>query len=328
MAELRWNPLLGTWTMVSANRQKRPDLPKDWCAFCPGPGKKVPPGYDVFIYDNDFPIMRPDPDTPDEIGGELYPAMESYGKCDVILYSPDHNAHLSSLTLPHLRKLVDLWRERTGALVKDPKIKYVFIFENRGREVGATMQHPHGQLYAYPFVPQKIGVELGNCRAHYERTGNCLLCDINAEELSFGKRVIFENAHFLAYLPVFTDYPYGVFLTAKRHIGLFTDMTGDERDSLAASLKDVTGMFDSLFDKEFPYMMCAHQSPCNTAEYGDYNKFYHFHIEFYPPLRSADRVKFYASSELGAWAAANPLRVEDTAPLLRDALAKFRGKSV
>ncbi|OHD56796.1 MAG: galactose-1-phosphate uridylyltransferase [Spirochaetes bacterium GWF1_51_8] len=325
MAELRWNPLLGTYTMVAANRQQRPDLPADWCAFCPGPGKKVPSDYDVFMYENDFPVMKPDADTPDEIGGELYPTLENHGKCEVILYSPRHDAHLCTLSQGHIRKLVDLWCERNSVLSEDPKVKYVFIFENRGREVGATMSHPHGQLYAYPFVPQKIDIELANCRAHYDKKGSCLICDMNREELRFGKRVIGENNGFYYYLPAFTDYPYGVFITAKRHFGNFAGMTFAERDDLALALKNVTGMFDTLFEKPFPYMMCIHQTPCNMADHGDFEKYYHFHIEFYPPLRSADRIKFYASSELGAWAAANPLRVEDTAIRLREALAGFLG---
>jgi len=155
MAELRWNPLLQTWTMVASNRQDRPQLPKDWCPFCPGSGK-VPDHYEVHAYDNDFPALTLTPDQPDFPVKGLYQVAPNYGKCEVILYSSNHYGTLPSLSVDHIYKLLDLLAERYRVLAKDPKIKYIFQFENRGEEVGVTMPHPHGQIYAYPFVPQKL----------------------------------------------------------------------------------------------------------------------------------------------------------------------------
>lgn len=149
MAELRYNPLLRDWTLVAANRQHRPDLPEDACPFCPGSGK-VPSHYGVLAYDNDFPVLFPNPPRPDEVGSELYRTRESYGKCELILYSSDHQARLPMLPLSQVRDLVNLWVERTRILAQNPRHEYVLIFENRGPEVGATLSHPHGQLYALP----------------------------------------------------------------------------------------------------------------------------------------------------------------------------------
>ena len=146
MYELRWNPLLRTYTMVASNRQSRPDMPKDWCPFCPGEGKKVPPDYDVFSYDNDFPALKLNPDEITVKSTGKYSAVQNYGKCEVILYSPDHNAKLYELSPQHIVKLIHLWKDRFIELSKDEKIKYIFEFENRGEEVGVTMPHPHGQL--------------------------------------------------------------------------------------------------------------------------------------------------------------------------------------
>lgn len=325
MAELRWNPLLSTWTMVAANRQARPHLPKDWCPFCPGSGK-VPENYDVYKYDNDFPALTLSPEPPEPLGNAPYKALPNYGKCEVILYSPEHQATLPNLPISHIEKLINLLAKRYTELSTDLNVKYVFQFENRGEEVGVTMPHPHGQIYAYPFVPQKIQVELNNCRQYFRQEGRCLVCDMNKEESSYRRRIIAENESFIAYLPYFTDYPYGVFIVSKRHTGNITQFDKQERRDLAAILKNIAGAFDNLFNKLFPYMMCIHQTPVNTEEYQDSGDYYHFHIEFYPPLREANKIKFYASSEMGAWAACNPMSVEQTAVTLREALERFVAK--
>ncbi|HZL83279.1 MAG TPA: galactose-1-phosphate uridylyltransferase [Candidatus Deferrimicrobium sp.] len=322
MAELRWNPLLRTWTMVAGNRQARPNLRTDGCPFCPGSGS-VPSTYDVLEYDNDFPALTTDPDEPDAVGSELSPVAPNYGKCEVILYSPQHDASLHDLSIAHLTRLVELWTERQRILSSDPRIKYIFPFENRGEEVGVTMRHPHGQLYAYPFVPLKIRTELDSAYAWHGEHGSCMFCDLTRDEMSDGRRIILANESFVAYIPSFTDYPYGVFVTSRVHKGSFLDFTPSERTDLARMLKTLTGGFDLLFARRFPYMMCIHQTPVNSPEDAGCEDSYHFHIEFYPPLRGETTVKYYASSEMGAWAACNPLRVEDTAPALAAACRKF-----
>ncbi|WP_040212910.1 galactose-1-phosphate uridylyltransferase [Clostridium polynesiense] len=322
MAELRWNPLLKDWTIVASHRQNRPQMPKDWCPFCPGSGN-VPDNYDVHKYDNDFPALSPNPSAPDMVGSDFYKTTESYGKCEVILYSPEHRTTLPQLPVEHIRKLVDLWCERFEELSKDEKIKYIFEFENRGEEVGVTMPHPHGQIYGYSQMPLKIKTELNSCREHYEEHKECLICRMNKEEKDFEKRIIIENEDFLAYIPFFTDFPYGVFIVSKNHRSKMTDFTEREKDNFAKILKDMTGTFDALFDKLFPYMMCIHQAPVNSPEYGNYDDYYHFHVEFYPPLRSSEKIKYYASSEMGAWAACNPTAVEDTAEDLKAAYKKY-----
>ena len=325
MSELRWNPLLRTYTIVASNRQNRPNMPKDWCPFCPGSGK-VPDNYDVLMYQNDFPALSYNPAQPDLESTDLYKVAENYGKCEVILYSSDHYTSLPHLSVEHIYKLINLWTERTIEIAKESKVKYVFVFENRGEEVGVTMPHPHGQIYGYPFVPLKLKVELDSCKEYYEKTGRNMLLDMNEEEKKFKKRIIEENDTFLSYIPFFTDYPYGVFIVCKKPRSTFADFNDAEKKDLASILKTTTGGLDSLFDKPFPYMMCVHQSPVNEEEYKDCNKYYNFHIEFYPPLRDSSRIKFYASSEMGAWAATNTRAVEETAGELREAINRFNLK--
>ena len=319
MAELRYNPLIKDWVMIASHRQNRPQMPKDWCPFCPGSGK-VPEHFTVYEYDNDFPALSQNPPIPDDVATELYKTKEAYGKCEVILYSPEHTVTLPELSVEHIRELVDLWTSRFEELRKDERIKYIFIFENRGDVVGVTMPHPHGQIYGYSYIPKKLELELASCKEYKEEKGECLICDIVKNEKEFGKRVIIENEDFITFLPFFADYPYGVYVAAKGHVQNLTQFSDRQKNNLAEILKETAGTLDSLFDYTFPYMMCMHQDPVNGEDASEY---YHFHIEFYPPMRSADKQKFNASSETGAWASCNPTAPEEMAEQLKKAHEKF-----
>ena len=181
MAELRWHPLIKDWVMIASHRQGRPQMPKDWCPFCPGSGK-VPENYTVHKYDNDFPALSQNPPEPDDVANEFFKVKEAYGKCEVILYSPEHTVTLPELSVDHISKLVDLWTQRFEAISADEKIKYVFIFENRGDVVGVTMPHPHGQIYGYSVIPKKIELEMDSCREYFGENKKCLICDMLKEE--------------------------------------------------------------------------------------------------------------------------------------------------
>ena len=323
MAELRWNPLIKDWIMIASHRQNRPQMPKDWCPFCPGSGK-VPETFKVLKYDNDFPALSQTPPEPDDVATELYKTKPAYGKCEVILYSPEHTITLPELPEEHIRELVDLWEERFTEIKSDENIKYVFIFENRGEAVGVTMPHPHGQIYGYSVIPKKIELEIDAFKEHKENTGICLMCDMLKDETADGRRIIIENEDFLAFLPFFSEYPYGMYIAAKRHIQNLCDMTEREKDNLAKILKETSGTLDSLFDYTFPYMMCMYQNPVNSGN----TDFHHFHIAFYPPMRSKDKIKFNASSETGAWAHCNPTAPEEKAEELREAYKRFKNKNI
>lgn len=319
MAELRKHPLTNDWIMIASHRQNRPQMPKDYCPFCPGSGK-VPEHYDVYKYDNDFPALSQDPPAPDAVADDFFETAPCYGKCEVILYSPEHTVTLPELPREHITKLVDLWAERYEALSTDEKIKYVFIFENRGDVVGVTMPHPHGQIYGYSFLPKKLELEVDNAKKHYRENGKCLFCNWLDHEVADGRRVIFRNEHFTVFLPFFSEYPYGVYIMSNAHKSNITEFSAEERSCLAETLRQTTGMLDSLFGYKFPYMMCMYNEPVNGE---DLSAEYHWHIAFYPPMRSAEKVKYNASSETGAWAHCNPTCPEDTAVELREAHARF-----
>lgn len=319
MAELRWHPLIKDWIMIAGNRQGRPQMPKDYCPFCPSFGNV--PEYEVMEYDNDFPALSQNPPEPDDVATDFFKVKPSYGKCEVILYSPGHNITLPELSDSHMKKLVDLWCERFQAMRADEKIKYVFIFENRGEMVGVTMPHPHGQIYGYSFLPKKLELETQAAKEYYEEKHACLFCDMLKNEVKEDTRIIFRNEHFTVFLPFYCEYPYGVYVMPNRHAQYMTDFTEAEKEALGLTLRDTVGMLDNLFGIRFPYMMCMHNAPVNS---GDYSKDFHFHIEFFPPMRSADKQKFNASSETGAWASCNPTCPEETSAELRAAYKRYK----
>lgn len=309
--------------MVAAQRQGRPNMPEGWCPFCPGSGR-VPEAYEVLKYDNDYPVLTQETLQPLDDGG-FFKRQGAYGKCEVILYHSDHTVTLPELPLVHIRKLVDLWCNRVEELKRDKNIRYIYIFENRGREAGVTMPHPHGQLYAFGWVPQTIQLELESSKEHFKLTGRCLMCELLENEQGEGSRLVYENASFSIFVPFFTAWPYGVYLVPKAHLGDLTDLSNDQKDGLADALKVLTGAYDTLFGRPFPYMMGIHQTPVNSE---DSSRYYHMHFEFYPPLRATDKQYFRASCETGAGAYCNVTLPEETAEELRQAVAKFISKGV
>ena len=323
MSEFRYNPLLDDWTIVNGNRQKRPDMPKDYCAFCPGSGK-VPDHYTVLKYDNDWPSMSTNPAEPDPVSNAFFKTAPSYGKCEVVLYSSDHNGSLKDLTDEDLDELVALWKNRYEELSADPLIKYVLCFENRGKEVGTTQPHPHGQIYAYGFMPLRIRMELENSKKYYEENGIGLLNKLRNEELAFKKRIVFENDDFVCFIPFYTDWPYMVYLMPKSdEISSFKDFDPALSRSFGQSLKLVQGMYDSLYDRNFPYMMGIYQRPCNDDNFPGCENYYPFNVKFFPPLRGENSIKWNASSETAAWAKTNPRIPEECAQELRAAYEKY-----
>lgn len=324
MSELRWNPLLGEWVATATHRQDRTFLPPaDFCPLCPtregGVPTEIPaPDFDIVVFENRFPSLQITPPEPTVEATELYPVRPGAGVCEVVVYSPDHHTSLAQEPVERIEKLIHVWTDRFRELERLDFVEYVFIFENKGEEIGVTLHHPHGQIYGYPFVPPTIARELSQCRAHHDATGHCLICDILAEERRDGRRLVAENASFAAFVPFFARWPYEVHLVAARHVQALTDFTIGETRDLAALLKLVLEGYDRLFDKPFPYMMVLHQRPTDGGDYGHY----HFHIELYPPLRTATKLKYLAGSESGAGVFINDTLAEETAARLREMISK------
>jgi len=323
-SELRWNPLLGEWLVTATHRQERTFLPpENFCPFCPASGTfagEVPESsYDIVVFENRFPSLQPNPGTPSVESSDLCEVRPAQGACEVVLYSPVHSLTLANAPVEQIYKLILVWTSRWNELKKLDFVKYVFIFENKGEAIGVTLHHPHGQIYAYPFVPPRIQNELDRSRMHHSKTGNCLICEISSHERSAGQRLITENGSFTAYIPFFARWPYEVHVVARRHCQSLADLTTEEQKDLASTLKALLTAYDALFATSFPYMMVLHQQPAVADDFG----FYHFHIEFYPPMRSANRLKYLAGSETGAG-----MFVNDTLPEVKAAELRSRIRPV
>ncbi|HET7560477.1 MAG TPA: galactose-1-phosphate uridylyltransferase [Limnochordia bacterium] len=319
MSELRRHPFLGTWVITATHRQDRTFMPpKDFCPLCPTrPGAhptEIPAeDFEIVVFDNRFPSLQSPPPEP-AIGPRPYaPVRPAAGVCEVVVYSPDHETTLAELPRERVVDLVRVWTERYTALCRRPEVEYVFIFENRGEAVGVTLSHPHGQIYAYSFIPPVLATELAHSAAYHDEHGRCLMCDILADERAQAVRLVAENRHFVAFIPFFARYPYEVYLAPKGHRTALPEFSAEESASFAAILQAVVKKYDALFGFTLPYIMAMHQAPAAGAGH------YHFHVEFYPPNRTATKLKWLAGSESGAGTFINDAAAEAKAAELRAA---------
>ena len=319
--ELRWNPLLDEQVIVSTGRQERTFLPPpEYCPLCPTAADgdfatEIPSSnYEIVAFENRFPSFRPDaPDTSDD--GALEQRSAARGVCEVIVYSPAHDATLASLSGQQVRHLVDVWADRYAELAARSGVAYVFVFENRGKEIGVTLTHPHGQIYAFPFVPPHAQREQAASAAHDARTGRCLFCDVVASETADGRRVVASDDGFVAFVPFAARLPYEVHVAATSHRPSLVDLTDAERDGLARLLRHVQATYDALWGFPMPYTMSMHQRATDGIERpGD-----HLHIEFMPPYRSKDKLKYLAGVETGTGTFINDTAPEEKARELREA---------
>ncbi len=319
MSELRWNPLLGEWTVTATHRQDRTFFPPPgYCPLCPtAPGgfpTEVPePTYDIVVFENKFPSLHLNPPAPAVEASELYPVRPAHGVCEVVVYTPEHNSSLAQQPVSQIYKLMKVWQDRFNDLNNHDFVEYVFIFENKGEAVGVTLPHPHGQIYAYPFVPPRIAQKVKQCREHKEKTGLNLIANILEDERKDGRRIVAENESFTALIPFFARYPYELHIYPNVRAGALTDFSLTQLQDLAIIFKQVLTAFDKLFDVSFPYIMAINNRPSDEADYS----FFDFHIEFYPPMRTATKLKFLAGSEAGAGMFINDTLPEEKAAELR-----------
>ena len=298
-AHLRWHPLRGEWVAYAGHRQN--------CTFLPPPEynplaptvdprhpTEVPAGaYDIAVFENMFPTLTALARNPPEA---IVPTRPAAGSCEVVVFTQDPQATLASLPLWHLELLFEVWADRYTELGRRPEVQYVFPFENRGVEVGVTLHHPHGQIYAYPFVPPIAAAELHHQREYLAAHGRGLLEDHLAAEVADGRRVLYLSTAAIAVLPVCARYPYEVWIGPRRAAPSLAEITPTERTELARALKTVLMKYDGLWQKPFPYIMVVHQAPTDGASHPEA----HLHIELYPAYRMTGRLKYLAGSEVGA----------------------------
>lgn len=310
MSEMRWHPLLEEWVVVASHRQDRPQLPANWCPFCPGSGR-VPPDYDVLIYPNDFPAFEAAECGEFDPTPNLFGSTAACGACDVVLYSPLHTLPPSKLTEEQWGKVVALWKHRVAELWQIPHVQYIMVFENTGEAIGVTMPHPHGQIYAFPFHPPLVARELEAGRKYHAQNGACLYCELLKREKAEGTRMVASNRNFAAFVPYAARFPSEVQIYAERHFGTFDEMTDEELADLASIISVVRRKYDNLYGFLMPLMMAVRIAPAGHHPY------FHFHVEFLPIQRSAKKLKYLAAVETAAGTFLADTRAEERAAALR-----------
>jgi UDPglucose--hexose-1-phosphate uridylyltransferase len=302
VSEQRFNELRDEQVVYAIHRQTRTFLPsEERCPLCPTPAQvdametEIPlPAFEIAVFDN------------------LFPAFQApQGAAEVVVYTDSHDGSFGALAPARAEALMWVWRHRYEELGGRSDVRYVLIFENRGLEVGATLDHPHGQIYGYPFLPPVPKLEL----AADARLGACAPCKLLREELQDGRRVVYENEGVVAYVPYAARWPYEAHVAMREHRPSLLACTAAELRSLAEGLQALTRGYDALFSRPFPYVMVVHQAPTDGSCRG------HLHVEFYPPLRTAEKLKYTAGSEQGAGTFIGDTLPEESAEALHKAIA-------
>ena len=331
-ATMRRDVLTGDWVSIAAARQNRAFLPPAHLdPLAPQTAtnpSEVPSVYDVAVFENTSPSFGPAlaratgdapaaDDAPQSLDDLDAPGLgrtrTSVGRCEVVCFSPEHAGSFGTQSATRARTVIEAWADRTAALSSLPGIAQVFPFENRGEEIGVTLQHPHGQIYSYPYITPRTQSLLRSIA----REGDDLFARIVAFEAA-GPRVVLEAEHWLAYVPFAARWPIELHLAPRRHAADFTELTDAERDELATVYLRLLRGVDALYDTPTPYIAAWHQAPVavgrDTAR---------LHLQLTSPRRAADKLKYLAGSEaaMGAWIGDIP--PETAADRLREAVASI-----
>jgi UDPglucose--hexose-1-phosphate uridylyltransferase len=318
-SQIRYDPLLGEWVIVAGHRQDRTYLPPaDHCPLDPSqPGRptEIPaPSYEVVVFANRFPsLVAGGGGAPAEDG--LLAARPGDGRCEVVCFSPEHTASFADLSPGQAALIMEAWIDRSAALSVLPGVEQVFCFENRGTEIGVTLSHPHGQIYAYPFVTPRTSRMLAASAEYRRDTGRNLFDAVLEAERSDGSRVVVGGDKGAAGVPHAAHWPYEVHLYPHRRVPDLPSLTAAERDEFCVLYLDLLGAFDRLFDTPAPYISAWHQAPVRQGR-----QEFALHLELFTIRRASGKLKYLAGSESGMGAFTNDITPETAASVLREKL--------
>ena len=333
MPELRKDPIIERWVIISTERGKRPMAFEDrveerkggFCPFDPGNEDKTPPeimalrepgtapntpGWTLRVVSNKFPALMVEGDL-DRRGEGIYDMMNGVGAHEVIIETPDHNQNLEDMSPDRITDVMVAYRDRIADLKKDLRFRFVLVFKNQGRIAGASLEHSHSQLIALPEVPRTVNGEIEGARRFYSYKERCIFCDIIDHELSHGERLVKENPFFIAIAPYAPRFPFETWIIPKEHMPRFEEGKREVYESLAEILGDVIRRLNKAL-RNPPYNYIIHTTPFNDPHLGDVGHMYHWHIEVMPRLTRV------AGFEWGSGFYINPTPPEDAARFLRE----------
>lgn len=313
--EMRLDALSGDWVSVAAHRNKRAFLPPaNACPLCPSSAtnhSELPDLFDVAVFENKSPAFGPTLGESAAAGIQFGSSTPAVGRCEVVVFSPEHNGSLGELPVSRVRTVIEAWRHRTAALKDLPGVVEVFPFENRGQEIGVTLHHPHGQIYAYPFVTpttKKLLQSITNYGAGFFED----LLDFERRS----SRVVIESDSFTAYVPFAARWPIELHLLPNRAVADFTELTDSELDELAQVYSRLLRTIDGIYSTPTPYISAWHQAPSIAGA-----EQVRLQLQITSPRRAADKLKYLAGSESAKGAFISDVSPESVAELLRGALA-------
>jgi len=332
MPELRKDPVVGRWVIISTERSRRPTnfepappaKPHSFCPFCPGNEDKTPPevyvhrlesgapntpGWDVRVVPNKFPALQIEGQL-DRRGEGLYDKMNGIGAHEVVIETPRHDQDMADLPIEHLRQVLMAYRERMLDLHRDRRLRYVLIFKNHGAQAGATLEHSHTQLIATPIIPRNLQEELDGARRYYELKERCVFCDIVQQDTADdnARRVVATSERFVALAPFAPRFPFETWILPRRHDAAFANVEDEaEFADLAGLFKDVMQRLNLALERP-PFNFVIHTAPMSDGDL----EYYHWHIEILPKLTRV------AGFEIGSGFYINPTPPEDAAQYLRD----------
>jgi UDPglucose--hexose-1-phosphate uridylyltransferase len=323
-SQLRYDALSGEWISFAAHRQTRTHLPAaSQCPLCPtrtDMASEIPADtYDVVVFENRFPSFGPEQhavDSPVELGA----ARPSHGRCEVISFGPGHTASLASLGERRIRTVIEAWAHRTQELGRLEGVEQVFPFENRGADIGVTLHHPHGQLYAYPYATPRTENHLARAAAHRARTGNNIMADILDFEIADGRRILERGTHFTSFVPYASRMPVEVHLVPHRQVADLSELTEAERDELAAMYHRLLCTVDALYPTPTPYIAGWFQAPRNHEHRAEA----WLHLQLTSPRRAENKLKYLAGSEAAMGAFIGDITPEASAKALRAATERLQ----
>ncbi|MET9850331.1 galactose-1-phosphate uridylyltransferase [Streptomyces ossamyceticus] len=310
-SEVRRDPLLGDSVAIASHRQGRTyHPPADECPLCPSEGDRLSEipdsSYDVVVFENRFPSLAGDS-----------------GRCEVVCFTSDHNASFADLTEEQARLVLDAWTDRTAELSHLPSVEQVFCFENRGAEIGVTLGHPHGQIYAYPFTTPRTALMLRSLAAHKDATGGENLFDAVLESELAGDRIVLQTEHWVAFVPYAAHWPYEIHLYPRRRVPDLLALDEDARTEFSQVYLELLRRFDRIFgegEPPTPYIAAWHQAPFGALEDFDgvSRDDFALHLELFTIRRTSGKLKFLAGSESGMNVFINDVPPERAAERLRE----------
>lgn len=328
-SQARRDQLLGEWVIIASHRQDRTFQPAaDQCPLCPSTAEsltEIPaPDYEVVVFENRFPTlgadqgddggngpMRQAAEVPAAGPGTLLASSPAAGRCEVVCFSPRHDASFADLSPAQAATVMAAWVDRSAELGRLDGVEQVYCFENRGAEIGVTLSHPHGQIYAYPYITPRTDRMLQACAGYLGRTGRNLFDDTVAAEQADSARIVLQGSHWTAFVPYAAHWPYEVHLYPRQRVPDLAALAEPARAEFCELYLDLLGRFDRLFGKPAPYISAWHQAPVQRRD--DFA----LHLELYTIRRAPDKLKYLAGSESGLGAFANDVIPEKAAERLR-----------